>query len=131
MDDKEKEIEQKIREFERIQLLTELRFKKLKELDEARTTELYSKTNVKRAEERALGAYPHYTAENITEVTNARHFFAKGYEQAEKDIIAIVKEYLEKGLRCMEQSDKSQIHIFWDGFHNCAENILRELEDEE
>ena len=39
-----------------------------------------------RAEERALEAYPHYTAENITEVTNARHFFAKGYEQAEKDL---------------------------------------------
>ena len=39
-----------------------------------------------KAEERALEAYPHYTAENITEVTNARHFFAKGYEQAEKDL---------------------------------------------
>ena len=43
-----------------------------------------------KAEERALEAYPHYTAENITEVTNARHFFAKGYEQAEKDIIGII-----------------------------------------
>ena len=82
-----------------------------------------------KAEERALEAYPHYTAENITEVTIARHFFAKGYEQAEKDFLAIVKEYLEKGLRCMEQEGESKIHTFWDGFHNCAENILREMED--
>ena len=59
-----------------------------------------------------------------------RSYFQLGYEQAEKDILIIVKEYLEKGLRCMEQSDESQIHAFWDGFHNCAENILREMEDE-
>lgn len=39
-----------------------------------------------KAEDRALEAYPHYTAENITEVTNARYFFANGYEQAEKDL---------------------------------------------
>lgn len=35
MDDREKEIEKKIREFDRIQLLTELRFKRLKELNES------------------------------------------------------------------------------------------------
>lgn len=40
-----------------------------------------------KAEEAALKAYPHYTAENITEVTNARHFFEKGYEAAGKDTI--------------------------------------------
>ena len=91
----------------------------------------YKPSGISRAEEAALKAYPHYTAENITEVTNARHFFAKGYEQAEKNILAIVKEYLEKGLRCMELSDESHYRVFWDGFHNCAENILRELEDEE
>lgn len=55
--------------------------------------------------------------------------YKEGYEQAEKDIIAIVKEYVEKGFRCMEQSDKFQMHTFWDGFHNCAENILKEMED--
>ena len=33
MDDREKEIEEKIREFDRLQLLTELRFKRLKELE--------------------------------------------------------------------------------------------------
>lgn len=35
MDDREKEIEQNIREFDRLQLLTELRFKRLKELNES------------------------------------------------------------------------------------------------
>ena len=48
-----------------------------------------------KAEERALEAYHHYTAENITEVMNARHFFAKGYEQAEKDTIAEVEKWLK------------------------------------
>lgn len=38
MDDREKEVEKKIREFDRQQLSTELRFKKLKELDEAEKT---------------------------------------------------------------------------------------------
>lgn len=54
--------------------------------------------------------------------------YKEGYEQSEKDIIALVKQYLEKGERCMEQEGESQIYAFWDGFHNCAENILRELE---
>ena len=44
-----------------------------------------------RAEEAALKAYPHYTAENITEVTNARHFFEKGYEAAEKDLAPLIE----------------------------------------
>lgn len=39
----------------------------------------------KRAEERALEAYPHFTAENMDDVIKARKFFAKGYEQSEKD----------------------------------------------
>ena len=29
----------------------------------------------------------------------------------------------------IEQGD-GEVYIFWDGFHNCAENILRELEEE-
>lgn len=55
-------------------------------------------------------------------------YYGKGYEQAEKDILAIVKQYIEKGERCMDGDGESQIYAFWDGFHNCAENILRELE---
>ena len=83
------------------------------------------------AEERALEAYPNEHFVDYTYAEMCRGFYEEGYEQAEKDIIAIVKEYVEKGLRCMEQSDKFQVHTFWDGFHNCAENILREMEDKE
>jgi hypothetical protein len=53
------------------------------------------------------------------------------YEQAERDILAIVNEYMEKGERCMQQAGENGeqgVYTFWDGFHNCAENILRELE---
>ena len=82
-----------------------------------------------KAEERALEAYPNEHFVDHTFAEMCRGFYEEGYEQAEKDIIAIVKEYVEKGLRCMEQSDKFQVHTFWDGFHNCAENILREMED--
>ena len=39
-----------------------------------------------RAEQRALKAYPHYTAENLDDVIKARKLFAKGYSQAEKDL---------------------------------------------
>lgn len=39
-----------------------------------------------KAEEAALEAYPHYTAENLDDVIKARRFFAKGYEQAEKEL---------------------------------------------
>lgn len=52
----------------------------------------------KRAEEAALEAYPHYTAENITEVTNARHFFEKGYETAEKETIERAVAWLEENV---------------------------------
>ena len=39
-----------------------------------------------KAEQAALEAYPHYTAENLDDVIKARKFFAKGYELAEKDL---------------------------------------------
>jgi hypothetical protein len=47
------------------------------------------------------------------------------------DIKEIVKQYLEKGERCREQSAEHHeqgAFNFWDGFVSCAENILRELE---
>ena len=56
--------------------------------------------------------------------------YGQGYEEAVQDIIVIVKEYLEKGKRCIEDASESQTCSFWDGFLNCAENILRELEEE-
>ena len=86
------------------------------------------------AEQKALEAYPYNRAYTDNDVEYDGNFcnrlpYIEGYEQAEKDIIAIVKEYLEKGLRCMEQEGESQLFAFWDGFHNCAENILRELKE--
>lgn len=40
----------------------------------------------KQAEEKALKAFDHYTAENIDEVIKARALFRKGYERAEEDL---------------------------------------------
>ena len=81
-----------------------------------------------KAEEKALEAYPAERG-HLHDRPFQREGFVNGYEQAEKNIIAIVKQYLEKGERCMEQEGESQIYAFWDGFHNCAENILRELKE--
>lgn len=47
-----------------------------------------------KAEERALDAYPHFTAENMDDVIKARKFFAKGYEQAEKDLTLTTKDLI-------------------------------------
>ena len=47
-------------------------------------------------------------------------------------IINIIQEYIDKGERCMEQSNdnnEQDLYTFWDGFHNCAENILKEIKD--
>jgi hypothetical protein len=94
------------------------------------------------AEESCVKAFPYideYHEYDRHKVDDAREDYKEGfkagakyfYEQAEKDLLAIVKEYMEKGERCMQQSyeDREQgEYTFWDGFHNCAENILRELE---
>jgi hypothetical protein len=90
----------------------------------------------KRAGQAALEAYPDSERDKTGIVTflgfpqAVRDYYIKGYEQAEKDFIDLVKQYIERGERCMEQEGESQIYSFWDGFHNCAENILRELEVE-
>lgn len=58
--------------------------------------------------------------------------FKNGYEQAKKDLLAIVKEYMEKSERYMQQSYEAGEqggYTFWDGFHDCAESFLREIED--
>ena len=44
-----------------------------------------------------------------------------------------IAQYVEKGINCMNKSGKAGEtgnYTFWDGFNNCAENILRELKDE-
>ena len=46
-----------------------------------------------------------------------------------EELIKIVEQYVEKGERCMDMSKDQPEYEFWDGFHNCAENILRELKD--
>lgn len=51
---------------------------------------------------------------------------------SKKEVIRIIKEHIDKGEKCMEQSnsdDEQDIYKFWDGYHNCAENILNEIED--
>lgn len=50
----------------------------------------------KRAEEATLKAYPHFTSENIDEVTLARKLFRKGYEQAEKYLILRTKKWIKE-----------------------------------
>ena len=51
---------------------------------------------VSKAEQAALKAYPHFTAENLDNVIKARKFFAKGYEQAEKDTIERAAKWLDE-----------------------------------
>ena len=44
----------------------------------------------------------------------------------------IVQQYIDKGNRCKDQSadaNEQGSFTFWDGFTNCAENIMRELEE--
>ena len=51
---------------------------------------------------------------------------------SKEEVISIIKEYIDKGERCMEQSNdnnEQDLYKFWDGFHNCAENILEEIKD--
>ena len=83
-----------------------------------------------KAEEAAWKAYPHYTAENITEVTNARHFFVIGYEQAEKNILSkFTKEHLE-GLKWIERSgitsQPTPYHKYCKDLYRVLEELLKE-----
>lgn len=47
-------------------------------------------------------------------------------------IVETIKEFVEKGKRCEQQAvedNDQENYIFWQGFQNCAENILREVEE--
>lgn len=49
-----------------------------------------------------------------------------------EEIIKIIKEYIKKGERYMNQfidDSKGDLYAYWDGFHKCAENILKEIKD--
>ena len=55
-------------------------------------------------------------------------------ELARKEFKKIVKKYETQGNRCMMQSldnNETDNYDFWDGFTNCAENILRDLQRKE
>ena len=52
---------------------------------------------------------------------------------AEKRFFAVVENLLERGRRNMELSEEEcedSVFAFWDGFHHCAETILRVFEVE-
>lgn len=81
----------------------------------------------KKAEQRALEAYPHYTAENLDDVIKARKFFAKGYELAEKDL-ALTWEDIKKISRILDimvdDDLKGEIPKEW-GEEEYYEEVLR------
>ncbi len=57
----------------------------------------------------------------------ARYF----YDLRAAQIKEVAQELVDKGDRCMDQSEDNQdAYNWWDGFHNCAEGILRELKDD-
>lgn len=52
---------------------------------------------------------------------------------SKEDFIKIIQRYIDKGDRCMNEctdDDNPGTYAFWDGFHNCALNILRELRED-
>lgn len=52
--------------------------------------------------------------------------------QLEAAYLQTIKEFIEKGKRCEQQAvedNDQENYIFWGGFRNCAENILREVEE--
>lgn len=80
-----------------------------------------------KAEQAALEAYPHYTAENLNDVIKARKFFAKGYELAEKDL-ALTWEDIKKISRILDimvdDDLKGEIPKEW-GEEEYYEEVLR------
>ena len=55
-------------------------------------------------------------------------------ELAREEMKKIVKKYEAQGNRCKAQSidnNETDNSYFWDGFENCAENILRDLQRKE
>ena len=52
--------------------------------------------------------------------------------EEEPSIVKTIKEFVEKGKRCEQQAvedNDQENYVFWGGFRNCAENILREVEE--
>lgn len=87
-----------------------------------------------KAEERALEAYPHYTAENLDDVIKARKFFAKGYEQAKKDTIERAVTWLKDNVNkyivdLTETYPDAPVNIIVGGM--CLVDLTKYLKDHE
>ena len=85
-------------------------------------------SNLKEAANKFAVFYDQGTCDGI-----AQECFKAGAELMIEKFMAILKEYREKGIRCMLQSEEHNepdYQKFWDGFQNCAQNIKRELEVE-
>ena len=85
-------------------------------------------SNLKEAANKFAVFYDQGTCDGI-----AQECFKAGAEWMIEKFMAILKEYREKGIRCMLQSEEHNepdYQKFWDGFQNCAQNIKRELEEE-
>ena len=85
-------------------------------------------SNLKEAANKFAVFYDQGTCDGI-----AQECFKAGAECMIGKFMAILKEYREKGIRCMLQSEEHNepnYQKFWDGFQNCAQNIKRELEEE-
>jgi len=54
-------------------------------------------------------------------------------EKMSKELAKLITDqFIEKGKRCEQQAvedNDQENHIFWDGFRNCAENILRSVKE--
>lgn len=86
---------------------------------------------MKRSEEVANELFPRNIDEpdSLAEAVG-RQAVIDGYELAEEFFISKLKEYIAKGEKFMEDVvDNDGTYQFWDGFHNCAENLLREFID--
>lgn len=75
--------------------------------------------------------FVHSTPIDYWRVREVGCYAANAWELKEEEtIVKTIKEFAEKGKRCMQQAVEvkdQENYIFWDGFHNCAENILREV----
>ena len=79
-----------------------------------------------RVEEKALEAYSHYTAESLDDVIKARKFFAKGYEQAEKDILSKITPEHIAGLKWIGNTGISCQPY---PYHKYCKDLLKTLEE--
>lgn len=42
-------------------------------------------------------------------------------------VLDLISKYIDQGDRCMDFGGEE--YPFWDGFHNCAVNLYREIEE--